>query len=134
MTGTASRVAVIASTGLVGHQLVDLLHESGHDIVEVSRESGADVLTGDGLDDALEGVDVVIDVVNSPAPDDSSQACFEQASSNLAAVARRTGVGHYVVLSIVGTDVLALGAGYMRGKLAQERSATQSGGPFHSVP
>lgn len=120
-------IAVIGSTGLVGHQLVDLLHASGHSTVEVSQSSGVDMLTGHGLAAALDGVDAVIDVINSPTPDDSSETFFQQTSAHLAAAAAPAGIGHYVVLSIVGAELLAPVAGYMRGKLIQEAAAAASG-------
>lgn len=120
-------IAVIGATGLVGRQLVELLHAEGHSTVGVSQESGVDMLTGEGLAAALEGSDVVIDVINSPTPDDTAEAFFRQTSSNLAATAAQAGIGHYVVLSIVGADELAPIAGYMRGKLIQEAAAASSG-------
>lgn len=126
-------VTVIGSTGLIGTQLVRNLTGAGHRCVEVSQETRANALTGEGLDEALAGSDVVIDVVNSATPDDSAQAFFEQTSANLAATASAAGVGHYVVLSIVGAHRLAPVAGYMRGKLAQEAAAASSGGPWTVV-
>ncbi len=126
-------VTVIGSTGLIGSQLVKHLTAAGHRIVEVSQETRADVFTGEGLDEALAGTDVVIDVINSASPDDSAQEFFEQTSANLAAAAATAGVAHYVVLSIVGTDHLAPVAGYMRGKLAQEAAAAASGVPWTVV-
>jgi uncharacterized protein YbjT (DUF2867 family) len=126
-------VTVIGSTGLIGSQLVKGLTAAGHRVVEVSQATRADVFTGEGLDEALAGADVVIDVVNSATPEDSAQAFFEQTSANLAAAASQAGVGHYVVLSIVGADRLAPVAGYMRGKLAQEAAAAASGVPWTVV-
>ncbi|MEZ5140833.1 MAG: NAD-dependent epimerase/dehydratase family protein, partial [Acidimicrobiales bacterium] len=111
-------VTIIGSTGLIGTQLVRNLTVAGHRVVEVSQDTRADVLTGEGLDVALAGSDVVIDVVNSATPDDSAQGFFEQTSANLSEAAVEAGVGHYVVLSIVGADLVAPIAGYMRGKLA----------------
>ncbi|MEZ5410006.1 MAG: SDR family oxidoreductase [Acidimicrobiales bacterium] len=126
-------VTVIGSTGLIGTQLVQQLSADRHQVVEVSQSTRADVFTGEGLDDALKGSDVVIDVVNSATPDDSSEAFFKQASANLAAAAAAADVGHYVVLSIVGADRLAPIAGYMRGKIAQEDAAATSGLPWTVV-
>jgi uncharacterized protein YbjT (DUF2867 family) len=123
----ARTIAVIGSTGLVGRQVVELLQASGHTTVQVAQGSGVDMLTGDGLDAALDGADAVIDVINSPTPDDSSEAFFQQTSANLATATARAGIKHYVVLSIVGADLLAPTAGYMRGKLFQERAAADSG-------
>jgi uncharacterized protein YbjT (DUF2867 family) len=126
-------IAVIGATGLVGHQLVELLHAAGRKAVEVSQDSGVDMLTGEGLEAALEGADAVIDVINSPTPDDTAEAFFRQTSANLAAAAAQAGLRHYVVLSIVGADDLAPVAGYMRGKLIQEAAAASSGVPWSVV-
>ena len=133
MNTATKTVTVIGSTGLIGSQLVQNLTGAGHRIVEVSQSTRADVLTGEGLDEALTGADVVIDVVNSATPDDSSEAFFEQTSSNLSAAVVAAGVSHYVVLSIVGADRLAPIAGYMRGKVAQEAAAAGSGTPWTVV-
>lgn len=129
----AKTVTVIGSTGLIGSQLVKLLAAAGHRVVEVSQQTRADVFTGEGLDEALAGTDVVIDVINSASPDDSAQGFFEQTSTNLATASAAAGVAHYVVLSIVGADDLAPVAGYMRGKLAQEAAASTSGVPWTVV-
>jgi uncharacterized protein YbjT (DUF2867 family) len=134
LNATATKtVTVIGSTGLIGSQVVKHLAAAGNRIVEVSQQTRADVLTGEGLDEALAGTDVVIDVINSASPDDSAQGFFEQTSANLAVAAATAGVAHYVVLSIVGTDDLAPVAGYMRGKLAQEAAAATSGVPWTVV-
>lgn len=131
MSEPAKKITVVGATGLIGRQLVPLLSNAGHDVTAASRASGADLLTGEGLDNALVGADVVIDVINSATPEDSSEAFFTQTSANLsAAAAAKAGVGHYVVLSIVGADVMAADAGYMRGKLAQETAAASSGLPW----
>ena len=126
-------VTIIGSTGLIGSQLVRNLVAAGHDVVEVSQSTPANVFTGEGLDEALAGAHVVIDVVNSATPDDSAQAFFEQTSANLSAAAAEAAVGHYVVLSIVGADRLAPISAYMRGKVAQEAAAAASGVPWTVV-
>ncbi|MBS1691501.1 MAG: SDR family oxidoreductase [Actinobacteria bacterium] len=121
------RITVVGATGQVGRAVVDLLTTAGHDVVAASRGSGADVLTGEGLDEALRGADVLVDVVNSPSfEDEPVMAFFSAASANLVAAARKAGVGHYVALSIVGVDDLP-DSGYMRAKVAQERTIAESG-------
>lgn len=127
MTAPKRKITVIGASGLIGRQLVPLLAAAGHDVVAASRVAGVDVVTGEGLADAVADADAVVDVINSATPEDSAQAFFEQTSSNLAAAVRAVGVGHYIVLSIVGADILAPLAGYMRGKLAQEAAAAGSG-------
>jgi uncharacterized protein YbjT (DUF2867 family) len=61
------RIAVIGSTGVVGRHTVEALRRAGHDTIMVARSCGFDVLTGEGLDDALIGVDTVIDLTNVQA-------------------------------------------------------------------
>lgn len=127
------RITVIGATGQVGSKVVELLREQGHDVVPASRETGADVLTGAGLVEALTGAQVLVDVVNSPSFDDDPVLKFFTASSaNLVAAAKETGVGHYVALSIVGVDGLP-DSGYMRAKVVQEKTITDSGLPYTIV-
>jgi uncharacterized protein YbjT (DUF2867 family) len=130
VTEPTKSITVIGATGLIGRQLVPLLSNRGHAVTRASRDSGVDLLTGQGLDDALADAEVVIDVVNSPTPEDSAEAFFKQTAANLSAAAAKAGVGHYVVLSIVGADEMAPKAGYIRGKVAQENAAATSGVPW----
>ena len=133
MTEPTKSITVIGATGLIGRQLVPLLSNRGHDVTEASRDSGVDLLTGQGLDDAVADAEVIIDVINAATPDDSSEAFFEQTAANLSAAAAKAGVGHYVVLSIVGAAEMAPNAGYIRGKVAQENAAATSGVPWTVV-
>ncbi len=127
------KISVIGATGLIGSKVVHLLERDGYDVVAASRASGADVLTGEGLADALSGADVLVDVTNSPSfDDDPVMDFFTRSSANLVAVAKETGVGHYVALSIVGADGLPE-SGYMRAKVVQEKAIAESGLPYTIV-
>jgi uncharacterized protein YbjT (DUF2867 family) len=127
------KITVIGASGLIGTKVVDLLTAEGHDVVAASRGSGVDVLTGDGLAEALSGVDALVDVVNSPSfEDDPVMEFFTKSTTNLVAAAKQAGVGHYVALSIVGIDGLPE-SGYMRAKVVQERIITESGGVPYSI-
>ena len=127
------RITVIGATGKVGSKVVQLLRAEGHDVVAASRETGADVLTGAGLVDALTGAQVLVDVVNSPSfEDDPVLKFFTASSANLVAAAKETGVRHYVALSIVGVYGLP-DSGYMRAKVVQEKTITESGLPYTIV-
>ncbi|WP_301122444.1 SDR family oxidoreductase [Mycolicibacterium fortuitum] len=127
------KITVIGASGQIGSRVVRLLAEAGHDVVAASLSTGANVLTGEGLVEALSGADALVDVVNSPSFDDGPVMDFFTASSrNLVAAAKETGVGHYVALSIVGTDGLP-DSGYMRAKVAQEKNITESGLPYSIV-
>lgn len=124
---------MIGASGLIGTKVVALLEADGHDVVAASRGSGVDVLTGDGLGEALAGADALVDVTNSPSFEDGPVLeFFTTATANVVAAAKNAGVGHYVVLSIVGVDGLPL-SGYMRAKVAQEKLLGQSGMPYTIV-
>ncbi|NQX29008.1 NAD(P)H-binding protein [Microbacteriaceae bacterium VKM Ac-2854] len=127
------KIVVIGGTGLIGSQVVSKLAEHGHEAVAASPGTGVNTLTGDGLAAALTGADVVIDVSNSPSfADDDVMAFFSTSTRNLIAAAEEAGVGHYLALSVVGTERLTEG-GYMRAKVAQERLIAASGLPYSIV-
>jgi uncharacterized protein YbjT (DUF2867 family) len=127
------KIAVIGASGLIGSKLVDVLSADGHDVVAASRNSGVDVLTGDGVADALDGANALVDVVNSPDFSDGPvMDFFTTSTTNLTAAAKKAGVGHYVALSIVGCDGLP-DSGYMRAKVVQEKIITESGLPYTIV-
>jgi uncharacterized protein YbjT (DUF2867 family) len=114
------KIVVIGGTGLIGSRLVEALRKEGHEPLAASPDSGVDALTGEGLAEALEGAQVVVDVANAPAWDDAAVLDFFQTSShNLLAAEMAAGVGHHVTLSVVGADRLPA-SGYFRAKVAQE--------------
>ncbi|SIM71334.1 SDR family oxidoreductase [Micromonospora cremea] len=113
------KIAVLGGTGLIGSQVVTILREAGHEAVPLSLSTGVDLLTGQGLSEALTGAEVVVNLTNSPTFDEASPAFFQTTMDNLLAAAERAGVGHAVILSIVGVDqVPALD--YYRAKVLQE--------------
>ena len=123
------KIVVIGGSGLIGSQLVKKLRDRGHEVVAASPRSGVNAVTGEGLAQALEGAQVVVDVANSPSFEDgAAMAFFENAGRNLAAAEKKAGVKHHVALSVVGTDRL-LESGYLRAKLAQEDLIKKSGIP-----
>jgi len=122
MQANNKRIAVAGATGRVGSHVVDVLKTRGHDVVEISRSTGVDVVTGEGLDEALDGVGVVIDTATGASPDrDAATEFFEAATCNLHAAGERRGVGRLVVVSIIGTDRFK--GGYGLAKQAHERAA-----------
>ena len=124
---------MLGATGLIGKGVSATLNGAGHQTVAASRSSGADVLTGEGLAQALDGADVLVDVINSPSFDDEPvMQFFTTATRNLLDAAKSANVGHYVALSIVGCDGLPE-SGYMRAKVVQERTITESGLPYTIV-
>jgi uncharacterized protein YbjT (DUF2867 family) len=127
------KIVIIGGTGLIGSKVVRKLREHGHQAVPASPDTGVNTLTGAGLAAALEGADVVIDVSNSPSFEDAAVLKFFQTSTgNLLAAAAAAGVGHYVALSVVGTERLAE-SGYFRAKIAQENLIKESSLPYSIV-
>jgi uncharacterized protein YbjT (DUF2867 family) len=119
------KIAVVGATGRVGHHLVDVLKERGHDVVRISRGHGVDVITGEGLADALAGVECIVDAASGPSPEQQAATeFFTTAARNLQEAGRRAGVQRIVVVSIIGTDRLK--GGYGVAKVAHEQ-ATLSG-------
>jgi uncharacterized protein YbjT (DUF2867 family) len=117
-----ARIAVAGATGRVGRHVVDVLNEGGHDVVAISRSNGVDVITGDGLPQALEGVQAVIDTSTGPSPEqEAATEFFTTATRNLEQAGAQAGVQKLVVVSIIGTDQYT--AGYGAAKLAHERAA-----------
>ena len=113
------KIAVMGGTGLIGSQVVKVLNASGHEAVPHSPSTGVDLLSGQGLPAALKGADVVVDLANSPTFDDASLAFFQTTMGNLLAAASAAGVGHVVILSILGAEQVP-GLVYYRAKVLQE--------------
>jgi uncharacterized protein YbjT (DUF2867 family) len=127
------KIVVIGGTGLIGSNLVEKLRKEGHEPLAAAPDTGVNTLTGEGLAEALEGAQVVVDVANAPAWDDAAVLDFFKTSShNVLAAEQAAGVGHHVALSIVGTDRLP-DSGYLRAKLAQEELVKAGPTPYTIV-
>jgi uncharacterized protein YbjT (DUF2867 family) len=121
------KIVVIGGTGLIGSKVVHNLTELGHEAVAASPNTGVNTLTGEGLDAALEGTQVVIDVSNSPSFEDAAVLeFFTTTTTNLMKAEAGAGVGHHVALSVVNNDQIP-DSGYLRAKAAQERNIRESG-------
>ncbi|MFF4398818.1 SDR family oxidoreductase [Streptomyces sp. NPDC001480] len=126
------KVAVIGGTGLIGSQVVKKLDAAGHEAVPHSQSTGVDVISGQGLDEAVAGADVVVNLTNSPTFDEASLSFFQTSMDNLLAAAREAGVGHFVVLSIVGVDRVPE-LDYYRAKALQEKILAAGPIPYSIV-
>lgn len=126
------KFAVIGGTGRIGSQVVQKLTAAGHEAVPAAPSTGVDLITGKGLDQALEGVDVVVNVANSPTFDEASLDFFRTSMHNLLAAGERAGVRHQVVLSIVGVDQVPQ-LDYYRAKILQEDLLRQGPTPYSIV-
>src|SRR5262249_10906890 len=98
------KIVVIGGTGFIGSQVVQKLTLAHHEAIPAALSHGVDLITGHGLDQILQGAEVVIDLVNSPTFDEASLDFFRASMNNLVAAAARAAVRHHVVLSIVGAD------------------------------
>ena len=127
------KIVVLGGTGLIGSKVVNLLRAGGHEVVAASPSKGINSITGEGLIEALTGAQVVVDVTNSPSFEDKAVLeFFETSTGNVLAAEAKTGVGHHVALSIVGTDQLPA-SGYLRAKVAQENLIEASPIPYTIV-
>jgi uncharacterized protein YbjT (DUF2867 family) len=124
------KIVVIGGTGLIGSKLVEKLRNGGHDAVAASPDTGVNTLTGEGLANALDRAQVVVDVANAPVSDDDAVLDFFQTTSrNVLDAEVAAGVKHHVVLSVVGADRLPE-SGYLRAKIAQEQTAKAGSIPY----
>jgi len=127
------KIVVIGGTGLIGTKLVAKLKILGHEVVPASPNTGVNTITGEGLTEALQGADIVVDVANSPSFEDAAvMSFFETAGNNIAVAEKVAGVNHHVALSVVGTESLQ-DSGYFRAKLVQENLIKASGIPYTIV-
>ena len=129
------RIAVAGASGNIGARIVGFLEADGHEVVPISRSRGIDLLTGAGLEAALAGADAVIDTTSAPPMGvDETRAYFATTTNNLLAAEERAGVGHHVLLSIVGIHDIDGGTAHYEGKRSQERLAAEGKVPWTIVP
>jgi len=123
------RVAVVGGTGVLGRALVAELVARGDEVRVLSRTppsklpEGAthrrvDLTSGEGLPEALAGVEVVVDASNS-SPRNAGPVLVDGAERLLAAGAQAR-VRHHVGISIVGCDRVP--TSYYEVKVKQEEA------------
>jgi len=123
------RIAVTGGTGTLGAPIVADLAGRGDDVLVLSRKpprklpEGAshrrvDLTDGTGLDEALAGVEVVVDASNS-SPRDAGPVLVEGTQRLLRAGAA-AGVRHHLGISIVGCDRVPIA--YYKVKVEQEQA------------
>lgn len=124
------KIVVIGGTGLIGSKLVKNLRERGHDVLAAAPNTGVNTITREGLAQAMDGAEIVVDVANAPVWEDKAVLeFFETSGRNLLAAEAAAGVRHHVALSIVGSERLP-DSGYLRAKVAQEQLIKASGIPY----
>ncbi len=130
------RIMVAGGTGTAGRVLVRQAIARGHEVRVLTRRPdrhperpgpdliGGDLTDGRGLAEAVRGVDAVVDLSDAPTTRArAATAFFTAATESLLAAEARAGVGHHLVVSIVGGSEFP--SGYYQAKLAQERTAAR---------
>jgi uncharacterized protein YbjT (DUF2867 family) len=120
-------VAVSGGTGTLGSRVVAELLARGERVVVLSRgaegvPAGAehravDLADGDGLAAALAGVEAIVDAANSQR---HAEEVLVGGTRRLGAAGAEAGVGHHLLISIVGCDRVPIS--YYRAKVEQERA------------
>ncbi len=129
------RILLTGGTGALGTAIRALPRPAGMTITVMSRKPSrektaddwalADLLTGEGLEQALSGVDVVVHAASDPR---RSSVVDVPGTKRLVASARQAGVSHLLYVSIVGVDQIPYP--YYRDKIACEEIVRQGGVPF----
>jgi uncharacterized protein YbjT (DUF2867 family) len=135
------KVLVTGSTGYVGHYVVKALLEAGHSVVSVSRDaakskaaSGAkleifgnveyrmgDVSNGNGLKEAMNGVEAVVHLVGIIAEKglQTFARVHVDGTRNVLEAAKAAGIKRYVHMSALGASANAI-SGYSSSKFQAE--------------
>jgi uncharacterized protein YbjT (DUF2867 family) len=126
------KIAVTGATGRLGSHLVEILEQRGHDVVPIARSKGVDVVSGEGLEEALAGVDTIIDAATGPSPDQEEATAFFTASArNVQRAGAAAGAERIVLVSIIGIDKFV--GGYNAAKAAQEQALLEGPLPVRIV-
>lgn len=131
------KIAVVGGTGMLGRPLVAELASLGDEVLALSRKPGeglpdgvadrcVDLTTGEGLTEALVGVEVVVDASNSD-PRNAGPVLVE-GTRRLLRAGTKAGVAHHVGVSIVGCDKVPMA--YYKVKVEQEEAIAAGGVPW----
>ena len=136
-------ILVTGGTGTLGGLVVRRLGEAGREVRVLSRSSrengdgvafvAGDLATGEGIDAAVEGVEVIVHCAGSTKGDEGK-------AQTLVRAAARAGNPHLVNISVVGADRIPVTSavdrnmfGYFAAKLAAERVVVDSGLPWTTL-
>jgi uncharacterized protein YbjT (DUF2867 family) len=118
-----TEILVTGGTGVLGSKVVERLRTAGLGprILSHSGRPGTiqgDLLTGEGLEEAVRGVDTIVHCASSPFR--KTHQTDVEGTGRLLQAASRAGVSHVVYISIVGIDRVQ-SYPYYRVKLETER-------------
>jgi uncharacterized protein YbjT (DUF2867 family) len=139
----ASPILVTGGTGTLGRQVVPRLRDAGRDVRVLSRggRQGADgvelvtgdLATGEGVDAAVEGTEIIVHCAGTTKGDEIKAA-------HLVRAAKRAGVRHLVFISVVGADRIPVVSaidramfGYFAAKRAAEQVIAGAGLPWTTL-
>ena len=98
---------IVFGNGLVGRQLAAHLVAAGHDARALGRDDGIDTTTGEGSPPPSRApTSPWTSRTRRPGPTTTSSPSSRGSTEHLLAAEREAGVGHHVILSIVGADRL----------------------------
>ncbi len=139
----ASPILVTGGTGTLGRRVVPRLRDAGRDVRVLSRrgregEEGiefvtGDLATGEGIDAAVKGTEIIVHLAGTTKGD-------EHKAAHLVRAASWAGARHLVFISVVGADRIPVVSGldramfgYFAAKLAAERIMADSGLPWTTL-
>ncbi len=141
-TTTSAPILVTGGTGTLGRLVVARLRDPGRDVRVLSRAAHedqgiefvtGDIGTGDGVDAAVRGIEVVVHCAGSAKGD-------EEKAWHLVRAASKAGVRHIVYISVVGADRIPMAGrmdramfGYFGAKHAAEEAIAGSGIPWTTL-
>ncbi len=125
-----TELLVTGATGTLGHRVVGEATEAGHKVRALSRSprvgytgvhwAQGDLLSGEGIDAALDGIDTVIHCATQGTRNKDVIS-----ATNLISAARRAGTSNIIYVSIVGIDRIQLP--YYKTKVRVEEALAASG-------
>src|SRR5216684_8659147 len=136
-------ILVTGGTGTLGRLVFSRLRDAGCKVRVLSRRSReaaegiqfvtGDLETGEGVEAALEGAEIIVHCAGSSKGD-------EEKALNLVRAASRAGARHLVYISVVGADRIPVVSrvdramfGYFASKLAAEQVVAGSGLPWTTL-
>jgi uncharacterized protein YbjT (DUF2867 family) len=138
-------ILVTGGAGVLGRLVVKHLSAAGYPVRGMSRRAKpgddwpgvewaqADLETGEGIEAAVEGAEIIVHCAGSSKGD-------EEKALNLVRAASRAGARHLVYISVVGADRISVVSrvdramfGYFASKLAAERVVADSGLPWTTL-
>ena len=127
----ASEILVTGGTGSLGRLVVARLRDGGRDVRALSRRGHpgtipGDLLTGEGLEEAVEGASTIVHCASSPT---KTRRVDVEGTERLLRTADRAGVQHIIFISIVGVERDPYFP-YYRMKLETERIVERSAVPW----